>query len=417
MRLTRSAFTFVELIVVLVIIAILSTIGFTVYESYLWTGRDTKRIVQMKELQTAFQEYSFREKLPLPDDSIQLRASWSLYAYQGYISEDILKQLSFKANVYDDTVESFPVYLLWVNQKDFQFLTYLEDPASTAFLKSQVFAKADYKTLFPKTFGKPLWVLLEQDTNTPLQDIGAIKTLWYYDVVTGTGMISAYLSEQKILESDQDDLRQLLPQNSCKRIMELGYSKWSGEYTISPDGNTKIQAYCDMDTDGWGWTLVLNYLHKWWTNPVTIVLSNKLPLLWSLVLGKDESNTIYWGHASNNLMQKIYFENVRFYWKTNQHSRILHFISDACNQYFKTWIWYCWNQIKNSYSRLYDDTSVLFTNLNQGWNNNMWENAMTEYVVWVTWLSRWNIRWSDTWELDNDITGYSYHTHHQIFIR
>lgn len=256
MRLTRSAFTFVELIVVLVIIAILSTIGFTVYESYLWTGRDTKKIVQMKELQTAFQEYSFREKLPLPDDSIQLRASWSLYAYQGYISEDILKQLSFKANVYDDTVESFPVYLLWVNQKDFQFLTYLEDPASTAFLKSQSFASTDLRTLFPKTFGKALWVLLEQETNTPLQNIWIIKSAGYYDVVTGTGMISAYLSEQKILESDQDDLRQLLPQNSCKRIMELGYSKWSGEYTISPDGITKVQVYCDMDIDGGGWMLV-----------------------------------------------------------------------------------------------------------------------------------------------------------------
>ncbi len=256
MRLTRSAFTFVELIVVLVIIAILSTIGFTVYESYLWTGRDTKRIVQMKELQTAFQEYSFREKLPLPVDSIQLRASWSLYAYQGYISEDILKQLSFKANVYDDTTESYPVYLLWTNQKDFQFLTYLEDPASTAYIQNAVYATTDLRTLFPKTFGKALWVLLEQETNIPLQDISAIKSAGYYDVVSGTGMISAYLSEQKILESDQDDLRQLLPQNSCKRIMELGYSKWSGEYTISPDGITKVQVYCDMDIDGGWWTLV-----------------------------------------------------------------------------------------------------------------------------------------------------------------
>jgi len=47
MRQNKSGFTFVELIVVLVIIAILSTIGFTVDESYLSTGRDTKRIIQL----------------------------------------------------------------------------------------------------------------------------------------------------------------------------------------------------------------------------------------------------------------------------------------------------------------------------------------------------------------------------------
>ena len=284
MRVTRSAFTFVELIVVLVIIAILSTIGFTVYESYLWTGRDTKRIVQMKELQTAFQEYSFREKLPLPDTSIQLRASGASYAYQWYLSEDILKQLALKANVYDDTIESFPVYTLWTNQKDFQFLTFLEDPASNAFLQNITYA-ADMRTLFPKVFGKPLGVLLEQETNIPLHALSSVQTAWYYDIITGTGQISAYLSEQKILESGQDDLRQLLPQNSCNRLMELGYSKWSWEYVISPDGVTKVQVYCDMDSDGGGWTMIMRHANPaswyswnfWWKVSVWNVSNRDYP--------------------------------------------------------------------------------------------------------------------------------------------
>lgn len=82
MRFSRQAFTFVELIVVLVIIAILATTGFTVYESYISTGRDSKRLVEMKEVSTLFQEYTIQSTLPIPSDTINISASGSFYAYQ-----------------------------------------------------------------------------------------------------------------------------------------------------------------------------------------------------------------------------------------------------------------------------------------------------------------------------------------------
>ena len=42
----------------------------------------------------------------------------------------------------------------------------------------------------------------------------------------------------------------------CKDIMHMGISQ-SGVYAISPDGCGRMAVYCDMDSDGGGWTVIL----------------------------------------------------------------------------------------------------------------------------------------------------------------
>lgn len=251
-------FTFVEVIVVITILAILASIGFWSYQSYISSGRDTNRIVQLKDIHDGLERISINTRLPSPKDAIEITASGSAFYLQWFAGEGVIKNIWYDGGGRDLEFWTYLTYVLADNKKDFQLLTFVKDPGLLSLENISIYANNNYISLYPKVLGKPLWVLLDSATQNPLHIIENIKAAWSYDIVTGTGSVKAYLFDTKFINSQTESLSKMLPNQNCKRIKDIWRSRWSWVYTINPTGFNTVRVYCDMETEGGWWSIVVN---------------------------------------------------------------------------------------------------------------------------------------------------------------
>jgi len=175
---TLRAFTLVELIVVISILAILSTIGFISYSSYLVWARDSNRIAQISRISDALSaSLASGNRLPLPEGSVELKNDGSTFAYQGSLGQTVLQTISYSSTALDPRDKTPFTYLTNAARNSFQILTHLEDSRNltrdlTSLPPLSHQATAQYENRFIKVFGSRLWVVVEADTLTPIQQTG-----------------------------------------------------------------------------------------------------------------------------------------------------------------------------------------------------------------------------------------------------
>lgn len=204
--------------------------------------------------------------------------------------------------------------------------------------------------------------------------------------------------------------------SSCKDIIAKYPNSPSGIYDVNIN-NSISKVSCDMEVDGGGWMLVLNYLHRGGTNPVLRVLDDRLPVLSSFELGADESNNSNsWGHSSNALFSSLNAKELRFNCYSSETTRVVDFktSSPSAISYFSTGKGGVTMPMTNV--RLPGDTSNLIkpSSIYKDEKN----YAMTTFPFFITGKYHWSIRGSDRrWECDTYGGGYDYSTKHSIWVR
>jgi hypothetical protein len=209
---------------------------------------------------------------------------------------------------------------------------------------------------------------------------------------------------------------------SCMDILNNQPETPSGLYWIDPDGSLGIEpfvCFCDMETAGGGWTLVGNYNHGSGTTPALNVRSTNLPLLGSTSLGVNEAGTQFWGHASNYLLSKFTFSEIRFFGITSAHSRVLHFKTNHSGtiNYFRTGSGNC-SGIQSTFIPLVNHNTYLPAAAN-GFDSSQGDHAMLYQPFYSSGNYNWAVGYSSStlWEMDSSLGGPGAFTYHQVWIR
>jgi len=247
-----KAFTLVELIVVVTILAILSTIGFVSYSGYLTWVRDTNRISNMKALSDWLELYRTKNTLPLPEDSVEVKANWTTIAYQWYAWANVLETIEFSNWWKDPKFDTYYSYYLTKDKKYFQLMWFLEEQENLQVNNFLPFPKGvpegggirtivqkanaaitDYSVLYPTVYGKKLGILT-WTWSTPIQEDPTITNSWYLDIaLTATEYVARFKDDSTLtwtwvklqyLESAQTAW---CIESSCKTLLDINsWLKW-----------------------------------------------------------------------------------------------------------------------------------------------------------------------------------------------
>ena len=395
---TKIAFTLVELIVVVTIIAILSTIWFISFSWYLAGTRDTNRTWQLKALSDALEIYRIKDSLPLPDAKVDVRANWKIMAYQWYIGKNVLSLIQYTESWLDPKDKKYFTYYLTRNRKVFQLMALLEEPSNDnlSLWINKTYA-SDYSNRYIYVKGKKLWIITDL-YNTPIQENSTIVWSGYLDIVKTKEPYKLTVDNSSFVTWTGLTLASFSNNATCKRLKIFEWINNNWIYTINPTWHDEYKAYCNMKL-GWGWwTLIATTADDWrntWTYNNRDLLKNTTTT-WSLnKKEKDFKSKAY----SQIKFKDMMFEDKQWEWWAYDD------INPAYNQTVAEWMpmtlvcpfWngrdYYMTSWSVSINKWVDDTQqdrwLFFSVYDNEWGCDP-SSSSNQNAIWPTWWYRNN---------------------------
>ena len=128
-----KAFTLVELIIVITILAILATIWLMSFQSYTSDARDWKRKEDLSSIRSGLELYQAKKaSLPMPDNYAIIQTWWTLNIwYQWYAWSSILWLIRAWESFQDPSDKTYYTYWIDANKTKYQLLSMLENNQNT----------------------------------------------------------------------------------------------------------------------------------------------------------------------------------------------------------------------------------------------------------------------------------------------
>jgi prepilin-type N-terminal cleavage/methylation domain-containing protein len=231
MKHKSSAFTIVELIVVVAIIAILWTIGFISYSEHISWARDWQRQSDLAQIKSSMQLYKQQKGVyPAPWDNFSIFSGATAIAYQWKLNEKVTLSTLDDLPL-DPDLEIPYLYSVTTNRKEMQIAGTLENWENPLAI-----VLWDYKTVavnvLPTIVVAAIWDLDVSSDSTKFIFNGWTHNL-PYDFESSLIPTSDWTTLVELLiEASSNNFWQNTSYRTCLEIKEAGKSIWDGEYQI-----------------------------------------------------------------------------------------------------------------------------------------------------------------------------------------